>query len=232
MLFTQKSVLLASVALLAFVANQENGIMVHAQGDDKEDKEDDNDMEDEMEDKDDGDMDEMEDNMMENDRPVVINAPPGGPGSEMMMPNNGTDTMDESLDEDDIELPMASDDSNMTEIMDDEIDGCMCDGTMISCADPKDEEECMCEPDGTVVCEDKAPEEDPPVEAPTPAADVPVATPVAMPDDDKEPPAPDTGMDAAAATDDSSSAIITSSCSTTTMVAMALSAAGLAVALN
>ena len=230
MLFTQKSVVLASVALLAFVANQESGIMVNAQGNDKEDKEDD-----------DGEVIEDEDG------PVVINAP--APGIEMV--NNSTDDMIDTppiVNLDDLELPSASDDSNTTDnimIGDDEIDGCMCDRNKISCTDPEDEEMCMCESDGTLVCQDEEPpsqeasgdaaaadDTESPVEAPTTDADVPVASPVAVPDD-QEPPAPDTGMETesgtAAATDDSSA----TTCSTSsTMIAMALSAAGLAVALN
>mmetsp|Transcript_26978 Transcript_26978/g.74168 ORF Transcript_26978/g.74168 Transcript_26978/m.74168 type:complete len:177 (+) Transcript_26978:174-704(+) len=44
MLFRQRSAVLASIALLAFVGNQETGFMVSAQGADKEDKEDDADL--------------------------------------------------------------------------------------------------------------------------------------------------------------------------------------------
>lgn len=206
MLFTQKSVLLATVALLAFVANQESGFMVSAQvgeGEDKEDKEDDKEDED-MEmpgggvETPPGDM-EMPDGVvmpkdeMPMDDPVEINIPGPPPMS------NITDELD---------LPSASDDSNTTSLD----EGCVCDAdSMISCSDPADEDSCMCDEMGDVVCGDY----DPPVESPTVGPMAPDSAPWSDPD---EPPAPDTGVSGAA--------------SAGTLVSVALSAAGLAIALN
>ena len=252
MLLKQKSVVLATIALLAFVANQDNSFMVSAQGNDKEDKEDEitpesapmsnanvtidelelplaseDDNTTSLEDKEDDKNDDKNDEEL----PVQINTPESPPISNANM------TID------DVELPSASEDDNTTRLDDDiyslgdeELDDdiyslgdeeCECDkDNKISCDDPANEESCTCDIAGDVVCEDAplATEivTEAPVESPT-VDSIPVSAP--MPDAG-EPPAPDMAPDTNTAPGTSGAT------SANTMMYTALSAVGLAVILN
>lgn len=166
MFFQQKSVLLASIALLAFAANQESGFMVSAQGEDKEDKNDEEDVDDEI-------ALPVEINVLEPSTMINVTDDEMEPLSEDM-----NTTVFEELDE--LDEGCVCDTYNST----------------ISCTDPADELVCMCDDMGDVICADVgAPVDSPTVQAAPVATPVatPVAAPGIEPD---EPPAPDTGMEA------------------------------------
>eukprot|EP00536_Pseudo-nitzschia_multiseries_P017470 jgi/Psemu1/314530/fgenesh1_kg.1578_\ len=170
MFFQQKSVLLTSIALLAFAANQESGFMVSAQGEDKEDKNDEEDVDDEI-------ALPVEINVLEPSTMINVTDDEMEPLSEDM-----NTTVFEELDE--LDEGCVCDTYNST----------------ISCTDPADELVCMCDDMGDVICADVgAPVDSPtvqaapvatPVAAPGIEPDEPPAPDTGMEAE------PDTGMEA------------------------------------
>jgi len=134
LLLNQRSILIATFALLALlsVLSNQQQFLVSAQGDDKDDKDDPED------------DDESEDDMT----PV-----PGKGGMNMDMDMNMTllPTAD------DFEMGNSTSSPDMME------DVCDCDpDNMITCDDPSKESMCMCGSDGNVVCDDDDDADEPP----------------------------------------------------------------------
>lgn len=215
MLFRQRTLIIASLALLALSAN--TGVMVSADEavdkDDKEDKEEDMEsIEDEEE------FEDFTGNVLDG---VLDTIDEKKKKDELELPSS--EDLSEDLSEDgnstDIEFPefMESQDNLTAVVIDME---CACEGDIISCSNPADEDACVCE-DGETVCVDVVADAVETMEPPaTVDAGVTVEVDITETSEDTESEMGESGLMSGAYTASS-------------VVSMAISAAGIAaVALN